>query len=78
MMGSTEKCVQVSMVFIGFTSNRNIEFRKLFAFEENYSKEKVERMLQRHFPPLKKINFLYFEENGIVVNGNGDLNTLPS
>lgn len=78
MTRSNEKCIQFSMVFIGFTSIRNIEFKKLFAFEKNYSNEKVERMLQRHFPPIKKINFLYFEENGIVVNGNGDLNMLPS
>ncbi|WP_157456552.1 hypothetical protein [Carnobacterium maltaromaticum] len=77
-MESIEKCVQVSMVYIGFTSIKNVDFKRFFAFEESYSIEKVEKIVQRHLPPIKKINFLYYEENGIVINGNGDLNAWPS
>lgn len=78
MMGLNGNGVDVSIVYIGFTSIKNVEFKKLFAFKEDYSKEKIEKILNRDFPPIKKINFLYYEENGIVVNGNGDLNALPS
>lgn len=77
-MGLNGNGVTVSIIYIGFTSIRNVEFKKRFAFKEHYSKEKIEKILDLDFPPIKKINFLYYEENGILLNGNDDLNTFPN